>query len=211
MDLSNASDTLMYRRLKLGVIVALVELNVNRVIQYLRDAELDEAEFILDSELNHLLDEFRSTYPLPYKCRKERCGKTLAYWAFHSTGAYIAPGPERHSRKDQVAGIHPRLTPYRPGEPETLEEAIVGGVADLQFPDLDFEHRFDESVEWAMKGDGVIGLETNPDVGSPWPLRWRFTCPVCGGEYVHTNQEMLRLFLHALYARRREIRPGTIR
>ena len=154
--------------------------NANDVIRYLRETELDEGGLIDNAELNLLLDPYRMTYPLPYKCHKDGCKTTLAYWALHSTGARIAPGPERRHNG-------------------------------LVFPKLKWEQRFEEPIEWAMNGDGVIGLETNPEIGSGWPLRWRFTCPRCNSQYVHTNKEMLRLFLHTLYARRGEIRPGTIR
>jgi len=142
--------------------------------------ELDEAGLIDDAELNLMLDPYRKTYPLPYKCSRERCSTTLAYWALHSSGARIAPGPERR------------------------------GIG-LVFPDLDWKQRFEEPIEWAMNGDGVITVETNPTVGSPWPLRWRFTCPRCNNQYVHTNKKMLRFFLQALYARRDQIRPGIVR
>jgi len=154
--------------------------NVNHVIRYLRESERGEAELIDDAELNLMLDPYRKTYPLPYKCSRERCNTTIAYWALHSTGARIEPGPERRQ-------------------------------TGLVFPDLEWEQRFEEPIDWAMNGDGVISLETNPEVGSGWPLRWRFTCPRCNSQYVHTNKEMLRLFLHTLYARREKIRPGTIR
>ncbi len=185
--------------------------NVNDVVRFLRETELNEAELIDDPELNLMLDSYRLTYPLPYKCSRERCSTTLGYWALHSTGARIAPGPERRHRKGQIAGIYPAEPLYRPGRPERQETAIVGGVADLLFPELEFQHRFEESIEWAENGDGVITLDTNPTVGSGWPLRWRFTCPRCNSQYVHTNKEMLRLFFQTLYARRDEIRPGTIR
>ena len=99
----------------------------------------------------------------------------------------------------------------RLGRPQLQSTAIVGGVTDLRFPPFESSGRFEEPVEYAINGGGTITLETNPGVGSPWPLRWRFTCPRCGSERAHTNSYMIRLFLQALYARRRAIRPGIIR
>lgn len=88
---------------------------------------------------------------------------------------------------------------------------MIGGVIDLRFPGLNFQHRFDEPIEWAMSPQTSIKLATNPSVGSPWPLRWVFTCPRCGARSRLKNSQMLDLFLRALYTGRREIRPGKIR
>jgi hypothetical protein len=185
--------------------------DVNNVIRYLDALKLDEGSLVDDEELNRMLDPYRPTYPMPYECQQERCTQAIAYWALHSQGARIAPGPERVYRKGDSAGVYPTALEHRPGRPQLQETSIVGGVADLRFPTLESKGRFEDPVEWAMSGEGFISLETNPTVGSPWPLRWGFICPRCRKPYVHRNRRMLRFFLKALYAEQKEIRPGTIR
>ena len=117
-----------------GDMVAAMTANVNGVIRYLRDVGLEEAQLVDDVELNRLLDPYRAVYPIPYKCQKERCKTTLAYWAIHSTGARIAPAPSRVDRKGVRAGTQPRAPTYRPGRPQPPSEVIVGGTADLPIP-----------------------------------------------------------------------------
>jgi len=57
-----------------------------------------------------------------------------------------------------------------------------------------------------MTRSGVIRLETNPEVGSGWPLRWRFTCPRCHATRVHTNKDMLSLFLYTIYDQYQQVK-----
>lgn len=190
--------------------VAPESMNVNGVIHrldILRDTEVGEENIVIDAELNRLLDALRPTYPMPYKCQAPRCSHTLAYWALHSSGARIAPGPARVERAANPAGKGLTLLPYRPGEPPRVQETIIGGVAALRFPELVFEGRFEEPVEWAISGQGNITLETNPEVGSPWPLRWGFRCARCGTPRKHTNGQMLRYFLDAIEQGASAIRP----
>ncbi len=183
---------------------------VKDALDYLRSLETREGNLVDDPELNELLNPYRAAYPFPYQCQRDRCKTTIAYWALHTSGARIAPGPKRVHRKGVRAGEVPPASPQRLGRPLVAEPPIQGGAGDLSFPDLEWKQEFEQPIEWAMTGDGDISLETNPNVGSPWPLRWKFTCPRCGSQYPHTNRQMLDLFLHALYARQRTIRPGTV-
>lgn len=170
--------------------------NVKNVIRYVTDSDLDDGRLIQDPELNSMLDAFRTTYPKKFKCRRDRCGNTLGFWAFFGQEARVVPGPARRSKKDRIAGT------------STAEEggtSVIGGEVDLLFPDFQHQERFDVAIEWAMRGDGVIRLATNPEIGSGWPLRWDFVCPSCGAEYTYTNREMLLKFLRAVYAHRDSI------
>lgn len=182
--------------------------NVNYVIRWLSDTDLGEGELIYNPVLNPMLDEHRSTYPIAYRCSKEGCSKAIAYWALDSQGARVVPGPARRAKKRRLAGEYPtEEDPWRQ-QPEGTE--IVGGVADLVFPDFVWEGRFDVAIEYAMKGEGNISLATNPSVGSGWPLRWTFTCPRCRSQYTHTNKQMLVMFLQAVSARQASIRAGRL-
>jgi len=184
---------------------------VNDLIRYLGESGLGEAELIYDSDLNRMLDPYRQTYPLAHRCPRARCRTTLAFWALASEGARVVPGPKRRERKGRVAGVYPTMTdPLDLRRPPIQDTRIVGGAADLMFPDLEFTHQKEQAIEWAERGDGLIRSDSNPEIGSGWPLRWTFTCAKCGTPYEYTNSTMLELFLHALYARRGEIRPGRM-
>jgi hypothetical protein len=127
-------------------IVYLFRPRLSRTFRYIKHSDLDQAALIYDPELNRLLDPYRLTYPLGYECQRLKCRTSLAYWALDSNGARIVPGPERREWKGRVAGIYDK-------EPDPLdlrrqpiqETTTVGGVADLMFPVLNFEHRFDPS------------------------------------------------------------------
>ena len=71
-------------------------------------------------------------------------------------------GPERKPRKDRIAGERPRVEEDPLSGVVASPTAVVGGEADLLFPNLDLEGRFDRSIEWAMNSDGAIGLDANP-------------------------------------------------
>ncbi len=100
--------------------------NVKSVIQWLKNHDnLDEGALVDQSELNRLLDSLWTDPPLRYQCSRDRCKATLAYWALHSHGARIAPGPGRKPPPDRVAGYY--RTEARLG-PST-SSMTVGGVA----------------------------------------------------------------------------------
>ena len=189
--------------------------NVNGVVRWLRDhRDLSEAEIVDHPDLNELLDPIRSHGPLPFRCNRERCNTTIAYWALTSHDARIAPAPKRRSTQARVAGRYP-LPPDVNGAGSRMRmtdprSSIVGGVADLDFPEgFDHDGRYELAVEWALGGDqSQINVLTNPDVKSPWQLRWVFMCPKCGAEHQYTNRTMLDLFLKAVRYRLSAVRPG---
>ncbi|MDF1595745.1 MAG: hypothetical protein P1T08_06570 [Acidimicrobiia bacterium] len=114
-----------------------------------------------------LLDPLRTTPPLPFQCSRQRCRTTIAYWALTSHGARIAPGPRRRASRDGIAGTHADV------EGRTV---LVGGAADLMFPDFDHEGRFEVAVEWALDDrQGQINLVSSSTLASPWQRR-SFTC-----------------------------------
>ena len=184
----------------------------NDVINWLDETELPEEALIYDPELNRLLDSIRTTRPVHFRCGASECQTILAYWGLTSGGqARVVPGPKRKPRGKRSSGTIQIEGPYRPGESQPKVTQIRGGAADLVFPDFGREQRFDEAIEYGMKGEGTIRCEPNPDVGSGWPLRWEFVCPGPGpAHYEYTNSEMLRMFARAVGFGQDTIRPDRL-
>jgi len=186
------------------------------LVQWLDSTDLSEADLVLDPELNRLLDSIRTSRPVKLKCGAAQCETILAYWAVASGHtARIIPGPGRKPRGKRAARTHRMKDEYRPGRKPPNEKYIVAGAADLVFPDFGREQRLEEAIEYAIKGEGMIRCEPNPDVGSGWPLRWEFVCPRKTSAGVHptfqyTNREMLSMFERAVRFKQDTIRPDRL-
>ena len=178
------------------------------LVRWFDATESSEAELVFDPELNRMLNSIRTTRPVRLKCGASECETTLAYWGLASGfEARVIPGPKRKPRGKRSAGT------YRSELGSLLLEQtyIIGGAADLVFPDFGWEQRFDQAIEYGMKGEGTIRCEPNPDVGSGWPLRWEFVCPGPGpAHYEYTNSEMLRMFSRAVGFGQDTIRPDRL-
>ncbi len=178
------------------------------MINWIEDSDLDEAELMKSPDLAQMLGPYRLINPLPLRCPKGRCNAIIVYLALSEQQARVEFGPQ--VRPSKVKGIHSNKPPEE-GVPRWFEpKSIISSASDLEFPDLDFQQRFAPYIEWAMDPASNVELVANPDVGAPYPLRFRFTCPECGAVYRHTNRTLLIEFLRAVSIGKRGVRPGRI-
>lgn len=186
----------------------------NDVIRWLEEASgsLNEQDLVLNPELNALLDRVRTARPIKLKCDKSRCETVLAYLGLASGhSARVIPGPKRKPRGKRSSGTYPAEGTYRPGRQPIHSKYVVGGAADLVFPDFGREGRFDEAIEYGQRGEGAIRCVPNPEVSSGWPLKWEFHCPGPGiAHYEFTNSALIRMFATAVQWRQDTIRAGRL-
>ncbi len=150
----------------------------------------DPKRLIYDPELNALLTALRTEGPIRVVCGKRSCSQTISWWALDPEQLAMVLSAKRRKTKKESSGL--------------------GGVYEFVDPDPHPLHGFRLSEREAMDPDQHgrkrVVLADDPNRGVTGVVTRRvFICGKCGREYPRKNETMLRDFVKAADARRREI------